>query len=66
MIKQPKRDEFEIGENEVTHKPTGAWFSAYPGRPEIANRRVVDPEDYAMLDIEQIAAVLLRERLEDR
>lgn len=26
-----KRDDFEIRDNEVVHKPTGARFSAYPG-----------------------------------
>jgi hypothetical protein len=61
--KRPTREEFEIGENDVMHMPTAAWFSAYPGRPEISNRGVVDLGDYAMFDIEEMAAVLLKERL---
>jgi len=62
-MKRPKRDEFELGENEVTHKPTGAWFGAYPGRPEIANRSKVDTGDYIDYEIVQIAELLLKERL---
>lgn len=34
--KLPSESEFEIKENEVVHKPTGASWSAYPGRPEPA------------------------------
>lgn len=30
-----KRNDFEIRENEVIHKPTGARFSAYPGSKEV-------------------------------
>jgi len=32
-----ERDQFEISDNGITHKPTGASFSPYPGDPRAGN-----------------------------
>ena len=64
------REQFEILENSVVHKPTGARFTAYPGRPEIDRENVgragdvlENGDDYRLDEIRDIAALLLRERL---
>jgi hypothetical protein len=64
------REQFEVLENKVIHTPTGAWFSAYAGRPEIANensgragRRLENGDDYRPEDVRAMAAQLLRARL---
>jgi hypothetical protein len=63
------RSQFEIGENEVRHIPTGARFWAYPGiaEPHRCNRgradiRFPNGEDYHLSDIQVVATQLLVER----
>ena len=67
--KIPSESEFEVEENEVVHKPTGASWSAYPGRPEPANYRpsllgsvLRNGDDYREHEVEAIALRLLRDR----
>jgi hypothetical protein len=57
------RAQFEISKNKVVHKPTGARFTAYPGRPEIATEnlgraggRLENGDDYRPEDVRAMAA----------
>ena len=68
--KIPAEDEFDVRENEVEHKPTGATWTAYPGRPEPANYRramlgsvLPNGDDYREHEVAEIAYRLLRDRL---
>ena len=68
--KFPSEAEFEVRENEVEHRPTGAAWSAYAGRPEPANYRqsmlgsvLPNGDDYREHEVAEIAYRLLRERL---
>jgi hypothetical protein len=68
--KKPTLDEFELEGDRVLHKPTGAWFEASPGRPEIAHKDFgtagntqPNGDDYRPHEIEEIAARMLRNRL---
>jgi hypothetical protein len=68
--KIPSEDEFEVKENEVVHKPTGATWTAYTGRPEPANCRqamlgsvLPNGDDYRPHEVELIALRLLANRL---
>ena len=57
-------DEFVIESDKVIHKPTGAWFLAHPGRAHIVHRSWGHAADlYQQLEIQEIAARLLRTRL---
>jgi len=69
--KLPSETEFEVEENAVVHRPTGATWTAYPGRPEPANYRramlgsvLPNGDDYREHEVQEIAFRLLRERLE--
>jgi len=64
------REQFEVSGNKVIHTPTGAWFTAYSGRPEIANQnlgragdRLENGDDYRPEDVRAMAAQLLRARI---
>jgi len=64
------REQFEILTDAVVHTPTGARFSAYPGRPEIsqenlgrAGDRLENGDDYRPEDVRAMAKQLLRERI---
>jgi hypothetical protein len=66
----PEDSEFEIRENEVEHKPTGATWTAYPARPEAHLYRqamlgsvLPNGDDYREHEVTEIALRLLRERL---
>jgi hypothetical protein len=66
-------EQFEISEDKVTHIPTGAWFIAHPGRPEIANRNwgragdlLETGDEYRRADILAMARQLLRARKQAR
>jgi hypothetical protein len=65
-------EQFEISEDKVTHIPTGAWFIAFPGRPEIANRNWgragdrLNGDEYRRADILAMAQQLLRARKQAR
>jgi hypothetical protein len=63
-IKTPRREEFKLDGDEVTHKPTGKQYAAHPGSPTIANENMVDVGDYREYEIRAIAARILAERLE--
>jgi hypothetical protein len=62
-FKKVTKEDFNIGENEVTHVPTGKNYRAYPGRVEIADVNIVDLGDYHESDIREVALKLLAERL---
>jgi hypothetical protein len=47
----------------VAHTPTGKWFSAYPGMPDISLENMVDVGDYREYEIKQMAALILARRL---
>ena len=67
---KPKIEEFEVGENEVIHKPTGAKWTAHPGvgEPHLYEtgklRDVLSDGDHYQVDeVTEMARRLLRERL---
>lgn len=62
-MKTVRRNDFKLDGDIVTHAPSGKWYSAYPGMPNISNENVVDVGDYKEYEIKQMAAQLLRERL---
>lgn len=62
-------DQFRVDENGVTHTPTNARWTAYPGRPEpsVINWGMVgsvlpNGDDYWREDVEPIALKLLAAR----
>ena len=65
-------EQFEISEDKVSHIPTGAWFIACPGRPEIANRNwgragdLLDNGDEHRRAVLAMAQQLLRARKQAR
>ena len=67
---RPTRDQFEVRENEVIHKPTGAVWMASPGDPEPSHHRqaqlgsvLPNGDDYRTHEVAEMARQLLRERL---
>ena len=50
----------------VRHMPTGKWFSAYPGMPDIYLENMVDLGDYGEREIRQMAALILADRLKGK
>jgi hypothetical protein len=63
------REQFEILQDVVIHKPTGARFSAHPGRQEIAflnwgraGDLLENGDDYRREDVHAMAEQLLRAR----
>jgi hypothetical protein len=64
-------DQFEIEDNEVVHLPTGARWTAYPGRAEphlysagMIGSVLPNGEDYRLDDVQPIALRLLATRPE--
>jgi hypothetical protein len=62
--------QFEVSENEVEHKPTGARWTAFPGRPEAHLRSLSmlgsvlpNGDDYRLDDVEPVALRLLAARI---
>jgi hypothetical protein len=47
----------------VTHMPTGKWFRAYPGMPNIYLENMVDIGEYRECELRQMAALVLADRL---
>jgi hypothetical protein len=62
-MKVVKREEFKLDGDTVTHTPSGKWYSAYPGMPDISNENIVDVGDYKEYEIKEMAARILAERL---
>jgi hypothetical protein len=62
-LKTVKREECRLVGDKVTHTPTGKWFSAYPGMPDISLENMVDVGDYREYEIKQMAALILARRL---
>jgi hypothetical protein len=67
---RPAREEFEIKENEVLHKPTNATWTAYPGvgEPHLFRRSMLgsvlqNGDDYREDEVTAMARTLLAERL---
>lgn len=67
---KPVLEEFEIGENEVIHKPTNATWTAHPGmaEPHLFRRSslgsvLANGDDYREDEVTIIAIRLLAERL---
>jgi hypothetical protein len=65
----PKIGEFEVRENEVEHKPTGATWTAYPGQPEphlyrqaMLGSVLANGDDYREHEVTEMALRLLRDR----
>jgi hypothetical protein len=64
------RDQFEILQNKITHKPTGAEFTSRPGQDkEIAyvnwdrcGSALPNGDDYSRDDVHKIAKVLMAEQ----
>ena len=48
----------------ITHVPTGKWYGAYPGMPNISHENTVDVGDYSENEIRQMAERILAGRLE--
>jgi hypothetical protein len=65
-LKIVKRKECRLRGDTVTHAPTGKWFSAYPGMPEIYLENMVDVGDYSECEIRQLAALILADRLKEK
>ena len=66
----PKIEEFEVGENEALHKPTGTKWTAHPGigEPHLYEQgklgAVLDSGDqYRVFEVTEMARRLLSERL---
>jgi hypothetical protein len=66
----PTREEFEVGTDEVTHKPTKAMWSCLPGllEPYAFRRRMLgsvldNGDDYWEGEVASFARKLLAERL---
>jgi hypothetical protein len=66
----PNREQFEVRENEVIHKPTGASFAAYPGiaEPHRVNwgrcgDALPNRNDFSRDAVQDMAVQLLRARL---
>jgi hypothetical protein len=66
---QATREQFEVGENEVMHRPTCATWIAYPGRPEAKSYRrgmlgsvLSDGDDYDEGEVTTMALQLLAAR----
>lgn len=71
--KLPTREEFEVKENEVVHKPTNATWTAYPGRAEphlfrqsMLGSVLANGDDYREHEVTAIALQLLKERLAEK
>jgi hypothetical protein len=62
-IETIKRKECRLVGDTVTHIPTGKWFSACPGMPDIYLENMVDLDDYRECEIRQMAALILADRL---
>jgi hypothetical protein len=67
---RPKREEFDVSENEVVHKPTNATWTAYSGRPEphpcrpsMLGSVLPNGDDYRENEVTEMALRLLAERL---
>jgi hypothetical protein len=58
-----KRKECRLVGDTVTHTPTGKWFRAYPGMPDICLENIVDIGEYSECEIRQMAALVLADRL---
>jgi hypothetical protein len=63
------REQFDLGENEVVHRPTNASWAAYPGRPEPKSFRrgmlgslLSDGDDYYEAEVTTMALRLLAAR----
>ena len=65
-MKKATRDEFKLDKDQVTHTPTGKWYSAYPGMKDVSNENVVDVGDHKEYEIKEIAAQILAERLKKK
>jgi hypothetical protein len=65
-MKTVKRKECRPVSDTVTHTPTGKWFSAHPGMPDIYLESMVDVNDYNECEIRQMAALLLADRLKSK
>jgi predicted secreted protein len=64
-----QEDQFEVRENSVVHRPTGAEFTAYPGHPEFqymnwgrAGEVLPNGDDFDRDEVEKVAAKLLASR----
>ena len=58
-----KREECRLVGDTVTHTPTGKWFRAYPGMPDICLENMVDIGEYSECELRQMAALVLADRL---
>ena len=64
------RDQFEVARNEVTHKPTGASFTSYPGLDKVigsvkwgsCGRVLPSGENYSCEEVEAMARSLMAEQ----
>jgi hypothetical protein len=62
-LKTVKLKECRLVSDTVTHTPTGKWFSAHPGMPDIYLENMVDVGDYRECERRQMAALILADRL---
>ena len=67
---EPAREEFDVRENEVVHRPTNATWTADPGvayhklyRQSMLGSVLPNGDDYREDEVAKIALQLLRERL---
>ena len=58
-----KREGCRLVGDTVTHTPTGKWFRAYPGMPDICLENMVDTGEYSECELRQMAALVLADRL---
>ena len=62
------REQFDVVDNCVMHRPTGSWFAAYPGEaiPCCENVRIgtlPNSDNYLVFEIREVGCKLLSERL---
>ena len=62
-LRTVRQEEFFLHGDEITHKPAGQSYRAYPGMPDIVEAVTTDVGDYREYEIRQMAGRLLAERL---
>ena len=72
MATPVRQDQFEISSKGITHTPTGAAFTPYPGEPNSGHMRygrlgnaLPNGEDYRVYEVEKMMTRLWTEYVEE-
>jgi hypothetical protein len=70
VLKKPTEDQFALEKDRITHIPTNAWWSAYPGHSEPQFRSegllgcvLENGDEYEAVEVEKLALRLLAKRV---